>query len=105
MTAARVPCRAGANQFTSPSTPELKIKKLKHRPVGPARVMLRWFTAVEASHTVVGDNGFTAEEEGLVHAHRALVRGEPGSTVEFEVTVTAADGATVSIEFAPPPLP
>ena len=71
--------------------------------MGPARVMLRWFTPVESSHTVVGENGFSTQEEDLVIAHRALVRGEPGSTVRFDITVTAADGTvgtrTVAVDF------
>ena len=94
--------------YSPPSTPELKLKKLKQRPVGPARVMLRWFTPVETTHVVEGANGFTKEEPNLVHVHRALVRGEPGTTVDFEITVTAADGttgsATLPVEF-PEPLP
>ncbi len=94
---------AAALAYTSPSVPELQLKGVKLRPVGPARVMLRWFTPVESSHTVVGENGFSTQEEDLVIAHRALVRGEPGSTVRFDITVTAADGTvgtrTVAVDF------
>ena len=94
---------AAALAYTPQTTPSLEIEGLRSRSIGPARALVRWFTSVESSHTVTGDNGYTVEQATLIRSHRALVRGAPGTTAEFEVSCTAADGsvgsATLSVTF------
>ena len=94
---------AAALAYTSQAPPALEIKGLRSRSVGPARALVRWHTSVPSAHTIAGDNGYTTAETSLFRSHRALVRGAPGTTAEFEVTCTAADGsvgtATLSVTF------
>jgi len=94
---------AAALAYVPLTSSSLEIRGLSSRSIGPARALVRWGTPVESSHTVTGDNGYTVEEPSLVRSHRALVRGAPGTTVEFEITSTSADGAvgtaTLSVTF------
>jgi len=85
------PVAAMGYQPTQPSD-TLELVGLSERPLGPGRVLLRWFTEIGSTHTVSGDNGYTTETTEPVRRHRALLRGQPGSTVQFTVECATEDG-------------
>jgi len=71
----------------------LPLLRLRATTMGAGRALLAWNTNVAALSTIEGDNGYTWSSDVASTVHRALLRGESGSGVNFLVTSKTEDGS------------
>jgi len=64
-------------------TAVLEIERHSTRALAANRVSLNWATSLPADTWVEGDNGFAASNPQARRRHKVILRGEPGTTVDF----------------------